>query len=353
MLADTDVLIERLEKNVTHTKKETNQMDGNSELEIGKGCFVDVIRLFNPKTPHLYTNWCSLTGARQNNYGCRLDYILCNKSIVLELKMVSKGCIRPDIHGSDHCPVLVHLKAASIASPKCPSLCSKFYPQFSGKQLKIASFFSNASKESETLGYDFGNDPTFHSQSLLNDEKSTLVSISVNNTCKNKTKNKRKSSTVPNNPKPQKSIRSFLNQNNTEKGKLSKLNKVTTTLQSQHTNYSQEIFESSQKSVCCPIDTSYPDTENFNMKTLLIEKNYDISTSNDTSEKVRMTKEVWKRLLKGPPKAPLCTGHKEACLLRVVKKEGSNLGKKFWVCARASGLKNDPNARCNTFVWLK
>ncbi|PNX54469.1 DNA-(apurinic or apyrimidinic site) lyase 2-like protein, partial [Trifolium pratense] len=32
---------------------------------------------------------------------------------------------------------------------------------------------------------------------------------------------------------------------------------------------------------------------------------------------------------------PLCKGHKEPCIPRVVKKQGANFGRRFYVCARA------------------
>ncbi|PIA57287.1 hypothetical protein AQUCO_00600194v1 [Aquilegia coerulea] len=48
---------------------------------------------------------------------------------------------------------------------------------------------------------------------------------------------------------------------------------------------------------------------------------------------------------------PLCIGHGEPCVARVVKKEGPNLGRKFYVCRRAEGPSSNPEARCNYFKW--
>ena len=50
---------------------------------------------------------------------------------------------------------------------------------------------------------------------------------------------------------------------------------------------------------------------------------------------------------------PLCSGHGEECVLRKVKKQGPNKDRKFWVCARPGGSKEDPTARCNYFRWDK
>ena len=62
---------------------------------------------------------------------------------------------------------------------------------------------------------------------------------------------------------------------------------------------------------------------------------------------------AWKSVFSAPPKPPLCDGHREACVLRTVKKPGPNRNKQFWVCARPVGGKGDPNARCDFFKWKK
>ena len=66
---------------------------------------------------------------------------------------------------------------------------------------------------------------------------------------------------------------------------------------------------------------------------------------------LQMNGNDWKMLMKGPPPAPLCKGHKEPCVDRVVKKPGPNQGRKFWCCARGEGKAGDPNARCDYFLW--
>ena len=62
---------------------------------------------------------------------------------------------------------------------------------------------------------------------------------------------------------------------------------------------------------------------------------------------------AWKNILKGPPPAPLCSGHKEPCVLRTVKNKGPNHGKKFYCCARPQGHSTNKEARCNHFTWVK
>jgi AP endonuclease-2 len=82
--------------------------------------------------------------------------------------------------------------------------------------------------------------------------------------------------------------------------------------------------------------------------------------SQNYSEKQRNSQEnsaavisSWKNILKGPPPAPPCSGHKEPCVLRTVKNKGPNHGKKFYCCARPQGHSTNKEARCNYFAWVK
>ena len=45
------------------------------------------------------------------------------------------------IYGSDHCPVKASLALDIIPSTKLPALCTKYFKEFSGKQLKMSTFF--------------------------------------------------------------------------------------------------------------------------------------------------------------------------------------------------------------------
>ena len=70
-----------------------------------KSGFVDSFRHFN-KDPHQYTWWSYRAGARGNNKGWRIDYILVAKNIENRLK---RATILADAKHSDHCPVLVEI----------------------------------------------------------------------------------------------------------------------------------------------------------------------------------------------------------------------------------------------------
>ncbi|XP_044470054.1 DNA-(apurinic or apyrimidinic site) endonuclease 2 isoform X2 [Mangifera indica] len=48
---------------------------------------------------------------------------------------------------------------------------------------------------------------------------------------------------------------------------------------------------------------------------------------------------------------PLCKGHREPCVARVVKKPGPTIGRRFYVCARAEGPASNSEANCGYFKW--
>ena len=70
-----------------------------------KNGFVDSFRHFN-KEPDNYTWWSYRAGARGNNKGWRIDYILISKSLENKLE---RALILSDAKHSDHCPVLIEI----------------------------------------------------------------------------------------------------------------------------------------------------------------------------------------------------------------------------------------------------
>lgn len=57
---------------------------------------------------------------------------------------------------------------------------------------------------------------------------------------------------------------------------------------------------------------------------------------NCSSEKNSVALVEWQRIQQMMQNSiPLCKGHKEPCIARVVKKQGLNFGRRFYVCARA------------------
>ena len=68
--------------------------------------FVDTFRHFYPGKTEAYSWWSYRAGARDRNIGWRLDYFLVSESVLNNLK---DATILNDIHGSDHCPVVIEM----------------------------------------------------------------------------------------------------------------------------------------------------------------------------------------------------------------------------------------------------
>lgn len=69
--------------------------------------FVDSFRHFHPDEASAYTFWSFLRNARQKNIGWRLDYFVVSKTL---MPRVSCSYRRPNVMGSDHCPIVIHFK---------------------------------------------------------------------------------------------------------------------------------------------------------------------------------------------------------------------------------------------------
>ena len=68
---------------------------------------VDTFRHFHPGEPDHYTWWSYMGSARARNVGWRLDYHCVDKNL---LPRVKSSIIRPEITGSDHCPVEIEIQ---------------------------------------------------------------------------------------------------------------------------------------------------------------------------------------------------------------------------------------------------
>jgi exodeoxyribonuclease-3 len=103
--------------NVAHTEidlanpKSNQQTHGFTPEERGgfqaflEGGFVDTFREFEKGGGH-YSWWSVMTNARARNIGWRIDYFLISAALRPRLK---SAFIRPEVTGSDHCPVGIEL----------------------------------------------------------------------------------------------------------------------------------------------------------------------------------------------------------------------------------------------------
>lgn len=68
--------------------------------------YVDTFRHFHPDQKGAYTYWTYMSKARSRNVGWRLDYFIVSERI---LSKAVESLIRPQVLGSDHCPITLFL----------------------------------------------------------------------------------------------------------------------------------------------------------------------------------------------------------------------------------------------------
>ena len=69
--------------------------------------FVDTFRHFHPGETGHYSWWSYRMNARERNVGWRIDYHCTNPEFI---PLIKSSIIRPDVFGSDHCPVELTLE---------------------------------------------------------------------------------------------------------------------------------------------------------------------------------------------------------------------------------------------------
>jgi exodeoxyribonuclease-3 len=69
--------------------------------------YADTFRRFHPGEEGHYTWWSYRMAARARNVGWRLDYHCVDEAFLPRIK---SSIIRPDVNGSDHCPVEIQVK---------------------------------------------------------------------------------------------------------------------------------------------------------------------------------------------------------------------------------------------------
>jgi exodeoxyribonuclease-3 len=71
-----------------------------------KAGYVDTFRHLHPGETGHYSWWSYRAGARERNVGWRIDYHCVDSAF---LPKVQSSIIKPDVTGSDHCPVEIVL----------------------------------------------------------------------------------------------------------------------------------------------------------------------------------------------------------------------------------------------------
>jgi AP endonuclease-2 len=294
---------------------------------------IDAFRFVNPVEENAFTCWCTKLNARSTNYGTRIDYILIDCRLGGEID----GCvILKDVLGSDHCPVKAILDLKFVRAPKCPSFCTKLYPEFVGTQKKLSEFFSSKSLQQE-----------LPMRTALNCKDDMSVASGKCRMLDSKVKSKKSKSDT----KKQQGISNFFQLMPSRAQSTDSCGSADLDDQGCRSSLESLNFSSSLGEVS-------PDTfESTSFEPLA---NLDAQSSVDMAEEHfctatglerRAVSAMWRSMLTGPKPPPKCKGHREPCIQRCVKKKGPNFSRKFWVCARGDGRRNDPSARCDYFLW--
>ena len=88
--------------NAGFTDKERGKM-----TELLSSGFTDSFRYLYPEVRDAYSWWSFRAASRERNVGWRIDYFLCSDRL---RERIADAFIRPEIMGSDHCPVGLDLK---------------------------------------------------------------------------------------------------------------------------------------------------------------------------------------------------------------------------------------------------
>ena len=269
-----------------------------------------------------FTCWNTELNCRSTNYGTRIDYIFIDLNLY-KTGVLNDCDIKPEILGSDHCPVLAEFGFDLISSPKCPLYCTKNFPEFLGTQQKLSKFFNN-----ETNCYTSKNTSNLDNFKSNQDEeidfkkKSGLLNSNHQQIENNASKSK------PMKPS-QRNIRSYFIKSNNDPS-------ISTSA----------IYSETEENSTCSKDTN---------KDKCLEEEINIDKVNEKIHQRVKSSQEWKTLMGGKVKKnsviPKCSGHREPCVLRKVKKAGKNQGKSFFACARGVGRAGDPLAQCGHFEW--
>ncbi|XP_040009659.1 DNA-(apurinic or apyrimidinic site) lyase 2 isoform X2 [Xiphias gladius] len=353
-------------------EEDRNDEEPDEESEVAStdpiygGKFVDTFRYFHPTRKNAFTCWSTLTGARQTNYGTRIDYIIADCQLAKEQFVAAD--IMPEVEGSDHCPVWGRLSCPLLPSSKPPPLCTRYLPEFAGKQQKLSRFLvkvDQRSVQAEQRGALPGSQEEEERRENLNPfgagnvsgKKRVLTSDSV-------VPKGKKTKTVKTSSKPQGSLLSFFKPKLTNVGppteapvgqceKPPDLDEMSPTQNSLKVSsvtdkvpeHTAPLFDGSKQ--MCTSGTTEKYDKQMKAKHSTAQSTVGRSNANKGASFV-----FWKSVLHGPPPPPSCKVHGEPCVLRTVKKEGPNMGKQFFVCARPQGHASNPEARCSFFAWV-
>lgn len=284
----------------------------------------------------------------------------------------------PEVEGSDHCPVWGHLGFKIQPSVRCPPLCTRYMPEFTGKQQKLSRFLvkmanqqPNAIDSREAKDTPLpGSQETEEIRENLQPagfgatagRKRGIDGISESSIAKGKKSKLAKAAPA----KPQGSLLAFFKPKGPDAEHTQKTSAEPTDRTKNNTSENPSSLANGHVGRNNnPLPVSGPSTIGVSERKSLCLNGTDEASNQPLDEggatpleeggdskKETCPPGFWKTVLRGPPPPPPCKVHGEPCVLRTVKKAGPNMGRQFFVCARPQGHASNPQARCNFFVWV-
>ncbi|KAL2532408.1 DNA-(apurinic or apyrimidinic site) lyase 2 [Abeliophyllum distichum] len=375
------------------------------------GQFFDVFREKHTERRDAYTCWPTNSGAEEFNYGTRIDHILsagpcfhgdenqgghsfmsCHVKecdILLQFKRWKpgntprwKGGRNVKLEGSDHVPVYMSLvEIPNIQPHNTPPLSTRYCPEVYGCQQTLvsmlvkrksaeefdscgeSSYFSEESTVLQSCNQLVKRPPHSCSSSLLNLTHEGVFSTpaegperydkesSCNSPC-NEINGAKSLASVENKKKArqshwsQLSLKSFFQSSNSDNSSNlfaeNKLNQAD--IFNPYCKSNKTLGEGGE----CDAQKEWDSQQSVSMQ----EENGIDGSQPLENEKNNVAIVEWQRIQQLMQNSiPLCKGHKEPCVSRVVKKAGPNLGRQFYVCARAEGPASNLEANCGYFKW--
>lgn len=261
----------------------------------------------------------------------------------------------PEVEGSDHCPVWGQLSCSLVPSAKPPPLCTRYLPEFAGKQQKLSHFFVKAEQNPR---------PAEHRTPLPGSQEEEEKRENRNPRAQ-KTGQKRLSKPDFRVPKGKKT-QSVKTSSNSQGSLLSFFKPDVTSAfadapvaQCDKRPKLEGVAPWQTSQTCSPASEDVSLTGSGGARLHSGSQPPSGSEENETTPltprpaaKKGSSSGFWRSVLRGPPPPPSCKVHEEPCVLRTVKKEGPNMGRQFFVCARPQGHPSNPDARCNFFEWV-
>ncbi|XP_031495572.1 DNA-(apurinic or apyrimidinic site) endonuclease 2 isoform X2 [Nymphaea colorata] len=322
------------------------------------GPFVDVFHEIHPERKHAYTCWSQNTGAEEFNFGSRIDLIMiggpcfhqdadlrghelfnCHVrecDIMTQFKRCKsdndarwKGGRSLKLDGSDHVPVFINICGMPPVPPhSTPPLAARYVPEIRGLQQTIVSLIQRrpvtAATNDEKIPHNrHGKEKIKHrgySQLKLLSFFERKVTMPNVNACDDATDTSFRQEDLP-------------------------VREPNSCLEENYMTDSSQISMSRFEDIECQPDSV--DASLASMSGAVSGPGH--STEKDKNRTALVEWQKIQMLMQNS--VPLCVGHGEPCVARCVKKPGPNIGRGFYVCARAKGPASNADARCDHFQW--